>query len=90
MPVGLILKIHLYNHVRKVPQITPKVVKTTSTLEIMCDNITFMDHSSFLNLQRTQFEAIYHVLSAKNTSRNTPETRKPVCVQQESQKQTIF
>ena len=54
--------------------------------ETMCSYTTNRDRSTFLNMQRTRFQ-VYAIFSVpKFTSRNTPETRKPLFPQHESQK----
>ena len=72
---------------------TPKLSKLFSIVDFSgeschCNNTTNRDHSTFLNLQTTFFHAFTIFSVPKITSRSTPETRKPLLAQQESQKLT--
>ena len=72
-------------------KLTPKLSKIfpifDTSGETMCNNnITNRDRPNFLNLQTTKFQAFTIFSVPKITSTKTPETRKPLFLQQESQK----
>ena len=75
-------------------KLTPRLSKESpffdTSGETMGNNITNRGHSTFLKLQMTHSQALTIFSVPKNTSRNTPESRKLLFFQQELQKIQFF